>query len=199
MSSPLSADLFVEDRAHEAFVRALLERLAREARRGITIRVRSARGGHGRVLSELGLYRKAVERRIGGMTVPDLLVVAIDANCQRLGPARKAIARALAGASSQAAVIACPDPHVERWYLADPDSLVQVVGSRPRVPRGKCDRDYYKQLLARSVEGGGSVSTLGGIEYAVEIVAAMDLYRARRRERSLRLFLDEVEAALRCL
>ena len=53
MSSPLTVDLFAEDRAHEEFLKAMLARIATEQARKLTVRVRSARGGHPRVLEEL--------------------------------------------------------------------------------------------------------------------------------------------------
>jgi len=33
------------------------------------------------------------------------------------------------------AIIACPDPHIERWFLADPESLAQTFGLRYDVAR----------------------------------------------------------------
>jgi hypothetical protein len=44
MSSPLTVDLFVEDRAHEEFLKAMLRRIATEQERSVIVRVRSARG-----------------------------------------------------------------------------------------------------------------------------------------------------------
>ena len=45
MSKLSRIDLFAEDRAHEAFLCPLLERLARETEKEVSVRVRSARGG----------------------------------------------------------------------------------------------------------------------------------------------------------
>jgi hypothetical protein len=39
--------------------------------------------------------------------------------------------------------------------------------------------------------------TLGGIEFAEEIVECMDLYRAGKDEPSLKHFIDELRSALR--
>lgn len=194
--SSVTVDLFVEDRAHEEMLKAMLVRLARDANRPTSVRVRSARGGHGRALAELDIYMRTIRKDIGGMTLPDLLVVGIEANCTQLGPARKAIAKRLTSPFSERAVIACPDPHVERWYLCDPESFAGVIGVRPRVGKRKCERDLYKRMLSQAVEDGGHPPTLGGIEFAREIVNAMDLYRAKKKEPSLRLFLDAAVAAL---
>ena len=93
--------------------------------------------------------------------------------------------------------MACPDPHVERWYLADPTSFATVVGIRPEVGRKKCERGHYKAILSRAVVEAGHPPTLGGFEFAREIVDVMNLYRAAKAESSLKHFLDEMTARLR--
>ena len=94
-------------------------------------------------------------------------------------------------------VIACPEPHIERWYLADPESFRTVVGFRPNPGRKKCDRGRYKQMLAQAVVKGGFPPTLGGVEFAPDIVDAMDLYRAGRAEHSLKDFQTRLTQLLR--
>ena len=195
--SRIVIDLFVEDRAHEEFLKNMLARLAKEAQRETTIRIRSARGGHGRVLEELSLYQKGVQKGLAGMTMPDLLVVAADTNCSKFNKAIKAIREKLDSLFKDRTVVACPDPHIERWYLADPESFSRVVGVAPKVGKKKCERDYYKASLAKAVGEGGHPPTLGGIEFAREIVDAMDLYRAGKIEKSLKHFLDKAKAQLR--
>ena len=151
-------------------------------------------------MSELAIYQKSVEQGVAGMTMPDVLIVGIDSNCTSVGRARTAIRENIAPAFRDRTAIACPDPHVERWYVADPESFANVVGARPRLPRRKkCERGRYKAVLARAVVKAGHPPTLGGIEFAREIVEAMDLYRAGKAERSLKLFLDEATARLRSL
>lgn len=189
-------DLFVEDRAHEEFVRALLERLAREYTKAVEIRIRSARGGHARALSEFALYQKSAVKGVGDLTVPDLLVIVIDANCRRFHAARSSIEKYLDPAFHARSVIACPDPHIERWYLADTVSFAHVVGITPKIGRKKCERDLYKAILSQSVVDAGHAPTLGGIEFARELVEAMDLYRAGKSDKSLKAFLDELKVCL---
>jgi len=128
--------------------------------------------------------------------MPDLLVIGIDANCSPYHVARKNIVSRLETAFRDKTVIACPAPHIEKWFLAETDAFARVVGSRPKVRRGKCQRDYYKALLSQAVVDGGHVPMLGGIEFAGEIVGAMDLYQAGRSDNSLKAFLDELGAAL---
>ena len=199
MSSPLTVDLFVEDRAHEEFLKAMLRRIAAEQERSLSVRVRSARGGHPRVLEELTLYQKSVLKAPESLSMPDLLVIAIDANCKRWNGARKEIQVTIQSQFAQLSVVACPDPHIERWYLADPDSFAQVVGIRPTVGKRKCERDRYKAILSKAIVDAGHPVTLGGIEFAQELVAAMDFYRAGKTEGSLKHFLDETIAHIKTL
>ena len=195
MSEPLSIDLFVEDRAHEDFLRPLLLRLAAESAKIVSVRIRIARGGHPRALAELVSYQRVVEK--GGLPAPDLLVVAVDANCKTFAKARTAVTAEVRPEFTDRAIIACPDPHIERWYLADPQSFREVVGVRPRVRKRKCERSLYKNTLADAVVEAGHPPTLGGIEFAAELVEAMDLYRAGKAERSLKHFLDDATAQLK--
>jgi hypothetical protein len=197
MSKPLTIDLFAEDRAHEEFLKALLQRIAHQEGKALTLHIRSARGGHGRALSELVLYQRSVLKAPQTFQVPDLLCIAIDANCQRFAQARNQIEAKLGPPFAERAVVACPDPHIERWYLADPDSFQQAIGSRPKLGRKKCERAFYKAMLARAVRDGGHPPTLGGIEFAREIVEAMDFFRAGKTETSLKHFLDAAVARIR--
>lgn len=197
MSDAIAADLFVEDRAHEEFLKPLLSRLAAQIGKAVTLRVRSARGGHGRVLQELALYQRSVTMAPQTCPMPDLLVVAIDANCKRFAKAMQEIQNALQPPFQARAVIACPDPHIERWYLADLDAFARVVGTRPKLSRRKCERGRYKVILSKAIMDAGHPPTLGGIEFAPEIVGAMDFFLAGKNEPSLRRFINDVLARLR--
>lgn len=199
MNNLALVDLFVEDRAHEEFLKAMLSRIATENNRRITVRVRSARGGRPRVLEELSLYQKSVLKAPDSMSMPDLLFIAIDANCKRWNKARTEIQGKIQSPFTSRSIVACPDPHIERWYLADPDSFFQVVGVRPKVGRRKCERDRYKAVLSKAIVDACHPPTLGGIEFAQELVGAMDLYRAGKAERSLKHFLTETAARIRSL
>lgn len=199
MSSPVAVDIFVEDRAHEAFLLRLLERIAREENTAVSPRVRSARGGHGRAIDELKLYQDLVMKGVVGVTHPDLLIVGIDSNCSSFTKAKKAIEAEILESFSARLVVACPDPHVERWYLADPESFKAVVGRSPRLGKKKCARDHYKNMLANAVRQAGHPPTLGGIEFAQELVEDMDLYRAGKNDRSLKAFVDDLRNRLRTL
>lgn len=197
MSSAVTLDVFVEDRAHEAFLVAMVHRISREEEVQVVPRVRSARGGHSRAIAELKLYQEVVDKGVAGFTLPDLLLAGIDGNCSTFAKARKAIQEAIHAPFFDRLVVACPDPHVERWYLSDPDSFKEVVGRRPTLGKKKCQRDWYKSALANAVRQAGHPATLGGIEFAQELVEAMDLYRAGKNDRSLKSFLEELRGGLK--
>ena len=116
MSNPLVVDIFVEDRAHEAFVKPLLTRLAREEDIEAWPRVRSATGGHGRAISEFKLYQRVTAQSGASSTLADLVVVAIDGNCSTFAAARKRLQDTAIAMVRDRLVVACPDPHIERWY-----------------------------------------------------------------------------------
>lgn len=100
MSEPLVVDLFVEDRAHEELLRPLVERAANEKRIVVTVRIRSARGGHCRALDEFRLYQRLVEG--GAAPRPDLVVVGMELHQLRPeAPGSRARCRACLGRSSR--------------------------------------------------------------------------------------------------
>lgn len=199
MSNPVNVDLFVEDRAHEEFLKPLLARVAQEEVAEVAVRVRSARGGHARAIEEFKLYQTLVEKGAAKAACPDLLIVGIDGNCTTFSRKRTEIQRAANALFLGRLVVACPDSHVERWYLADPDSFQSIVGQRPTVGKKKRARDYYKNVLAKAVRQAGHPPTLGGIEFARDIVGGMDWYRAGRNDASFGAFLDELRGGLRRL
>lgn len=196
MSSQVVVDIFVEDRAHEELLKPLLTRIAREEHIEVWPRVRSARGGHGRAIAEFKLYQRVVQSTLSN-TSADLVVVAIDGNCSTFAAARRRIQDDTDPTLRDRLVIACPDPHIERWYVADPQSFETIVGHRPRVGRKKCVRDHYKQVLANAIQRAGHPAMLGGIEFASELVEGMNLYRAGKSDSSLKAFLDDLRAKLR--
>lgn len=196
MNNAMLVHLFAEDRAHEEFVKAVLQRLGREAGIEIDLRPQSVRGGHGRTLSEFKEYQKALTEQGVGLAMPDLVVVVIDTNCRKHAAAHREIADAVERDFQSRVAIACPDPHVELWYMADPDAIKKAIGVMPILGRRKCERYYYKQLLVRTIWSAGIPPTLAGIEFAQEIVKHMDWYVACKRQRSFKYFLDELRPLL---
>jgi len=196
MNKPVSIDLFVEDSAHEKFVKAMIERLARERQKNVAVQVRSARGGYPRALHELKTYQERVLQGHGGLILPDLLVAVIDANCKRFAAVKSAIENDILPGFADRTIVACPDPHVEVWYLCDKSAFQKAVGVTPTMKKGKCQRHYYKGVLAQAVTAAGHPPMLGGIEFAREIVECMDLYPAGKTEQSLKHFLDDLQRKL---
>ncbi len=191
-----AVDSFVEDRAHEYFLRALLARLARDEGVLVNVRFLSAIGGHPRAIGELRLYQGLI-RKSGG--VPDLLIVLIDGNCVGWNQARQDVLEVVDFQLFPRVVVGCPDPHIERWYLADPQSLAASLDVHVTPESQKCERDRYKRMLQQAFLSAEYTLVLGGIEFANEIVEAMDLYRAGRNEPSLQHFVDQTRLALRQL
>jgi len=193
--SRLAIDLFAEDRAHEEFLKALLLRLAKEEHRTAHVQIRCARGGRPAVARELEVYQKAIQR--GMLRLPQLLVIGIDANCNNPQQVQQQLARQVIFELEDRVAFACAEPHIERWYMADPESFAQVVGVEPPREKVKCERDRYKKQLVDAIRKGGHVPTLSGIEFARELVAQMDFYRAGKNDPSLKACINACRAAIR--
>lgn len=183
--------LFGEDYAHQQVVGALVQRLAAEA--GIDVRMdwRSAVRGHGQVVQELDTYLRDLIRQ-GGR--PDLIIVASDANCKGLNARTRELARTNAPAP---VILAIPDPHIERWLLLDGAAFREVLGRGCDAPDQKCCRDLYKRRLIEAVYAAGITPSIGGIEYAEDIVRHMNIDRAMRADQSLRRFVIEIRQTFR--
>lgn len=123
--------------------------------------------------------------------LPDLLRVGRDANCKGYNECKEAIDRALTGYAS-AVVLAIPDPHVERWLLLDPAAFKLILGKGCPAPDNKCERDRYKERLVQAVRDAGVEPRLDGLEYAADLVAAMDLPRLERKDASFGRLLQDL-------
>jgi hypothetical protein len=185
--------VFVEDFAHRQVIGALIGRVAAEQGIAVQLEWRNARRGHGQVVRELKEYLRDLERQ---GSLPDLVVVGTDANCKGFAERSRQIPL---GDCPVPAVLAIPDPHVERWLLLDGAAFRAALGHGCRAPDQKCARDRYKEALIHAVLEAGVTPSLGGIEFAEDIVQAMDLGRAERADPSLRHFLSDLRASLRRL
>ncbi len=181
--------LFVEDFAHQAFLAALVQRLAAES--GIEVRLdwRNARRGHGAVVKELRQFLRDLQR--GRDRLPDLLVVATDANCKGLVERLRQI-NDVTSKSAFPVICAVPDPHIERWLLLDSAAFKTVFGRGCDAPDHKCERARYKKMLIDAIRASGVTPSLGGIEFSEDIVAAMDFNRAAAADASLRKLIEEL-------
>jgi len=181
--------LLVEDFAHEVFLTALVARIAGELALDVRIDTRSARGGRPRVMAELRAYLRDLDA--GRERTPDLLVVATDANCEGRVKRRDNLAGACR-AHVELVLYAIPDPHVERWLLVDPHAFRSALGAGCTLPDQKCEKDRYKELLRRAVHGAGVTPVLGGIEWAEDIVAHLDLHRAGQNDAALAALVSDL-------
>ncbi len=177
--------LFVEDFAHQEVIGALVQRLADEYSIDVQFNWRSAVRGHGRVVLELRDYLR--DLRGQGSPLPDLIIVATDANCRGLNERKKEMDQTTTPAPM---ILAIPDPHIERWLLLDSAAFKTAVGRGCDAPDRKCDRDLYKRRLATAIRAAGIMPSLGGIEFAEDIVQSMDINRAKRADRSFQRFVD---------
>lgn len=183
--------LFGEDNGHERVVGALVERLAEENGVEVRLRWRNAEGGYGKVTYLLREYLRDLEEQ--GVSSPDLIVVAIDANCKGLNERERELKRYKT--KSAKVIYATPDPHVERWLLLDGAAFKSVFGRGCEAPAQKCDRENYKRSLVEAIRSSGNIPNIGGLEHAREIVRALDIERASRFDRSFERFVNSLQAA----
>ena len=182
-------NLFVEDFGHKTFLEALLKRLSSEHNTTIEIIFRSARGGYGTAISELKKYVHEFQQ--GKENLPDLLIVATDGNCKGFLKRKQQIDDVVKDFGSLV-ICAIPDPHIERWFLLDAAAFKKVLGRGCSAPVQKCERGLYKRLLITAVRDSGIVPLIGGLEYAEELVNAMDLERLENTGDSLSKLLKEL-------
>jgi len=195
MSNLVLVDLFVEDYAQEALLRPLIERIGKEEGFQVHVRVRSAKGGAPHALREFQGYQRLLERYTD--QPPHILVVARDGDCRRFFERREEVRERTSPAWQDRLVVACPEPHIERWYLSDAEAFQRALGSPPPVPapHRRCRRATYKAALEQAVRAAGYPPTLHGVEHAQAIAEALDLRQPR--DRSLKAFVEDLRAALR--
>jgi hypothetical protein len=197
MPEALTIGYFLEDIAQEQFITALVQRAAGELHVAVTPDVRNATGGKGRALTELEHYLR--DARAGQVPLHPILVVVIDGNCDTYQARRRQIEQVKERTGYPGTIVcAVPDPHIERWYLADGEGFrLAIEGSQPpALPAYKCERRRYKQALRQAFTSAGLDPQLGGAEYAREIVECISLYRAGKTDAAFKHFMDDLCAAL---
>lgn len=193
---------FLEDRAQEGFIKALVERIADEVsivRDSLIHDIRSARGGS-RIITEFKEFRRDTTR-VGAMDI-DFLVVAIDGNCKGYHDRTKQLDKKIKSNHpfKERVVYAVPDPHIERWYLMDQRALKAGVGldSVPSLPPYKCKKDHYKQVINQALKESNVNSLLGGSEYAERIVDNIEnLESLGQQNAGFQSFLENLRRMLR--
>ena len=184
--------LFVEDYAHEKIIGALVWKIAAEFGFDVKFDWRNTVGGHGKVIAELKVYIRDLERQ--GTPWLDLIVVATDANCKGLNERSREVGPPDAPAP---VLLAIPDPHVERWLLLDGAAFKAVFGRGCQAPDRKCVRALYKRKLIEEIRSAGGTPILGGIEYAEDIVHHMDIDSAAQSDDSVQRFVRDLRTTFR--
>jgi hypothetical protein len=185
---------FLEDVGQENFLKSLVKRVAQENGldpHEVIHDVRNATGGRGAVLDELRHFLRDVGRERERPF--DLLVVAIDGDCRGYRERRDEIQDIVEQSGYPSTVIcAVPNPHIERWYLADPRGLQQVLDAAvvPEVPSYKCERGRYKQALRDAIRQTGIIAPLGGLEYGAEIAEVLDRFTVGKVDAGFKHFVD---------
>ncbi|MBM3738208.1 MAG: hypothetical protein FJW39_20695, partial [Acidobacteria bacterium] len=120
--------VFCEDSFHERFVGALITRLSRERGIGVRTVFLSAQGGLPRVHREFKDLLRDLERF--RRPLPAAIIAVADANCLGYNGRRSEFERELDRYSKFGGIVsyAIPDPHIERWMLADPRAFQTVFG-----------------------------------------------------------------------
>lgn len=193
---------FLEDLAQEGFITALIRRVAQEesiAADTLVHDIRSSRGGS-RVIPEFKKFIRDT-RRVGQADV-DFLVVAIDGNCKGYNQSVKELDGYIESDHplKGRVLYAVPDPHIERWYLMDQRALKAGIGLTiaPNLPRYKCKREHYKQVINQALKESNVNSLLGGAEYAERIVDNIEnLESLGRQNAGFQSFLENLRRMLR--
>jgi hypothetical protein len=182
--------LFVEDFAHQQIIDALVQRFGRDHGIEMHLSWRSARRGHGRVMQEFEEFLRDLARQ---GHLPDMIIVATDANCKGLNERMKELQLPNPPAPI---LFAVPDPHIERWLLLDGAAFKAVFGRGCDAPDLKCSRDRYKKRLIDEIKAANIVPSLGAIEFADDIISHLDIGRAARADSSFKRFVDGLNKAL---
>jgi hypothetical protein len=194
MARRIVVDLFCEDAGHEAFARALIDRLADEE--GLArpdVRARSVRGGHGKAVSELRAWFQWTSR--SPLEKGDMLLAMIDANSDGWNARHQELDDAVPPGRYAAVALACPDPYVEAWCAADPPAIRKALGvTLPAVP--SAGKSRYKRWLREALEAAGQVVLGDAMDISSSLVPHIDLFRAGKNSPSLKHCVDELRRAL---
>lgn len=190
---------FLEDAAQEAIIPPLFTRVLRDEEipdERCEFRTLNSRGG-----DSIRAYRQFLDEVAdGSQTAPDVVVVGSDGNCKGYSVRRDQLRGIDRSRSTTITLItSVPDPHVERWYMLDPQALAKVVGCPvvPAVPAHKCAKDHYKQLLRDAFRGSGVTPPLGGAEYGPGFARHMDLYAASKHEAGFGDYIAQIRSWVR--
>jgi hypothetical protein len=204
MAAKIRIGYFLEDRGHEIFLKSLVSRVATESgfREGEWFDdVRAATGG--KSIQAYRSFLRDITRR--GTVIPfDILIVASDGNCKGYQEKKNQLLKIAQNArfsQTELLVFAVPDPHIERWYMSDPQAFNRAFGSGilPILPRYKCKKGHYKKVMQDAIANAEVKPQFGGYEYGQKIVQEMDLYEVARADASLKHFVEDLGDAIKRL
>ena len=172
---------FLEDVAHENFVKALAKKVASE--HGLTGRHQDlCVSGGSTIIGRFRAYMNDWADNRPPSLEFDLLVIARDCNREGCAERRKQFAELMheRGYPPDCVCFALADPNIERWYLTDPRALTRAIGGsiEPRpLPYVPCseDKGYYKGKLREALMENGASFELGGAEYGRDIACHLNL------------------------
>jgi len=193
---------FMEDVAQEAFIKSLVTRIA--AQEGITgnrllFDRRTASGGYVSIAKFRAFVRDYSEQL---WALNRILVVVRDTNCMRHNERLKELKAPLKDhglGSDDRIAFALPDPHIERWYVTDQKAFNDVVGQNaaPPMPRQKCGKNYWKNILHKALQAAGIESRIGGSEYGGPIAATVNISQLEKADSSFKKFADDLRRAFK--
>lgn len=191
----IDVDLYCEDIDQEALLVPLIERVAAEHSVQAIVHPRSTRGGKGKVREQVVAFLKILREHAAGASTPDLLVVAVDANSYGAATVRAEVASYVDMAVIPRLAIACPDPHIERWYLGDTALFARLFGVDANPPPDTTSQDAYKAHLKKLLLESDVELLLGPHELGPDIAQELDLYSAGKADPGFKSFIDEVRGA----
>jgi hypothetical protein len=203
---------FLEDRGHREFITALTRKIISEVFDGFEVEiiddVRSAnpikarhRGEDKRTAEYVGGYKDYLkDLRKSDSFDYNAFIIVMDGNCNGVSKRVQELSKHVKSDDSFCSIVvyAVPDPHIEKWYVMDVMAFKSGVGldSAPELPPEKCERNYYKKFLTTIISNGlGSVPSLGGAEYAEDIVNNIDsIYRFAQLDKGCKKFVNDLRA-----
>jgi hypothetical protein len=196
MADRLVIDVFCEDSGHESFLRNLIKVLA--ISEGIStplLKPHSARGGHGRAITSLKSWQRAL--KTSHQPRGDALLVLIDANSSGWRPMLRTIQDAVDSSLFPSVLIGCPDPHVEVWCTADPEAFLSLFSVPVPQPPTRSGRLVYKQWLADALEQAGEAVLTDPMAICLDLLPIMDVEKACRNNDSLNHLVGGIRAWIR--
>jgi len=184
--------LICEDIGHEYIIAPIVNRICNEY--DITISIRVVKCSGSRIYQTLDVFLSHI--RSGEETAPDLMIVAVDANCKGYNQRREQLQNHITADLSFSVIHAIPDPHIERWLLIDSHAFRVVLGKGCDAPDQKCDRDRYKVKLTEAILNADVIPLIGGLEHAEDIVREMNFTVMDHHDTSFHHFLTDLNTVL---